>query len=663
MAPMAATSNLAVRLLGSPAIRRDDVDVPLPRSRKVRTLLAFLALAKEPVSRSRLCDLLWDVPDDPKGELRWCLSKLRGLLDHDRQRVLSSDGCIQLDLSDCNVDALAIEAVTAGGLARLPYSSVAELAHRFGGELLEGEQLDGHPELTGWLTAERDRFRRQHVEVLRELVERAPACADRLRWVQAWLERAPFDIRAHTTLLELLYEGRPRDAETHLQAAIRSFEAESVDWAPLRDAWQRIREKAAPAATVSLTPARVVAAFAPTVAQVIAPGPARRASIAVMPFDNRTIRREIADGLTEDIIMQLAKLRVLLVIARGSVFSLAERGLPPLEAARLLGVDYVVSGALRTGQRATVAVELADARDGHIVWADALDVDEAFTALDAIVRRIVAGVAEEIEATEARRAVLRPPGSLDAWAAYHRGLWHMYKFTGSDNHEAEKLFRVAIDLDPTFARAHAGRSFTHFQNVFLDLTADRDDQLAQAYRAATDSVAADDADPAAHWAMGRALWLRGASDESVAELERSVDLSPNFALGHYTLGFVNCQTGDPVRAIAALEHSRELSPFDPLLFAMLASRALAHVRLGELPQAAAWAVKATARPNAHAHILAIAAVCLALAERRDEAREFVVRIRTRLPHYTVEDYLRAFRLERDLERRFRATARGIGFGR
>ena len=227
--------------------------------------------------------------------------------------------------------------------------------------------------------------------------------------------------------------------------------------------------------------------------------------------------------------------------------------------------------------------------------------------LDAIVDRIVAAIAEEIETAECHRAILKPPSSLDAWEAYHRGLWHMYKFNGPDNRHAEQFFRGALELDPTFARAHAGLSFTHFQNAFLDLTRDRERQIELAFETAGQSLGADDRDPAAHWAMGRALWLRGAQSESCAELERSIELSPNFALGHYTLGFVQSQAGDPRSAIEATNYSRQLSPFDPLQFAMLASRALAHVRLGELEEAADWAVKATARPNAHAHILAIAA--------------------------------------------------------
>jgi tetratricopeptide (TPR) repeat protein len=355
---------------------------------------------------------------------------------------------------------------------------------------------------------------------------------------------------------------------------------------------------------------------------------------------------------------------VLFVIGRGTVFALGGRGIGAQEAGRILNVDYVASGSIRqSGDRLEVTVELADAHDARIVWTDALDgaADETFSVLDTIVDRIVAAIAEEIEAAECQRAILKPPSSLDAWEAYHRGLWHMYKFNGVDNRHAGAFFQTALDLDPTFARAHAGLSFTHFQNAFLQLTPDRDRQIELAFATAGQSLGADDHDPVAHWAMGRALWLRGVQGESMAELQRSVELSPNFALGHYTLGFVQSQSGDPRAAIEASNYSRQLSPFDPLQFGMLASRALAHVRLDEFQEAAAWAVKATSRPNAHEHILAIAAHCLALANRRDEAQRFVARIHERLPTYTIETFLRAFRLAPETAALFRRNAGRIGF--
>ena len=118
------------------------------------------------------------------------------------------------------------------------------------------------------------------------------------------------------------------------------------------------------------------------------------------------------------------------------------------------------------------------------------------------------------------------------------------------------------------------------------------------------------------------------------ELAQSVDLSPNFALGHYTLAFVNSQSGEPrERDPLSSDHSRHLSPFDPLLFAMLGGARLgAFSAWAEFDQAADWAVKAAARPNAHAHVLAIAAHCLAAADRLDEARAFAATIHRARPH-------------------------------
>jgi DNA-binding SARP family transcriptional activator len=642
-----------ISVLGPVTISRNGATIPLPRSRKVRALLAYLALAPAPVTRSRLCDLLWDIPNDPRGELRWCLSKLRSVLDDDaRKRVIASENGIALDLSDCLVDAIEIDRIAKAGVESLADDRLAALGDLFGGDLLDGIQLDAGAELSGWITGRRHRYRAMHVAVLAALATRAPTGSDEsFRRLDAWLQGAPFDARAHEMMLDALVKcGRVRDAEEHVAATIRVFENEGLDWSPLRDAWQMKRRAGASAISSPPPP--------------IAPerSPRRRASVAVMPFVGRN-ENAFADGLTEDVITRLAKLRVLFVIARGTVYALRDRGIDAQEAGRILGVEYVVSGSIREhGDRVRVVVDLAEAGSARIVWTDELAgaTDETFSMLDAIVDRIVASIAEEIETAECNRAILKPPSSLDAWEAYHRGLWHMYKFNGADNRHAEGFFRDALRLDPTFSRAYAGLSFTHFQNAFLGLAPDRTREVDLAFDAAGRSVEADVRDPAAHWAMGRALWLRGDERDSFAALRQSIELSPNFALGHYTLGFVQSQTGEPRAAIDATDHSRRLSPFDPLQFAMLASRAVAHIRLGEIDEAADWAVKATGRPNAHVHILAIAVQSLVLAKRRDDAGKFVALIRERAPAYTVEDFLRAFRFDVDTTKLFRHAAKQIG---
>jgi tetratricopeptide (TPR) repeat protein len=266
-----------------------------------------------------------------------------------------------------------------------------------------------------------------------------------------------------------------------------------------------------------------------------------------------------------------------------------------------------------------------------------------------------------VEAAERNRAVLKAPTSLNAWEAYHRGLWHIYRFNSTDNDRAEHFFRMSAELDPTFARAHAGLSFAHFQNAFLLRKSERAIQIGHAYEAAGRSLMADDRDPSAHWAMGRALWLQGDETGSLAEVTTSVELSPNFALGHYTLGFLHSQSGDPQVAIDAAEHSRNLSPFDPMLYAMLATRALGHARLGNFSEAATWALKAAARPNAHTHITAIAAHFLALAGRLDEARTYIARVRATRPDYSMGDFMGAFRFDRDTQALFQRAANLVGF--
>jgi DNA-binding SARP family transcriptional activator len=663
----AGEKGLRVRLLGPLAISRDGIALKLPSSRKARALLAYLALAPRAVSRSQLCELLWDGPDDPRGELRWCLSKLRLLVDTPgRQRIETEGDSIRLDLADAFVDTTEIARAVQQGIATLPIERQRSLAALFAGDVADGLELDRSPGFTGWLTAHRRRFRGCHTALLEQLVvgvggggddDEAFAC------LEAWLLLAPFDRRVHEMMLQALARrGRIREGEEHLAATARLFEAEGLDVGPLRAAWRAARAQAA-----SPLSAGPPAAPDARPAETTAPA-SRRASIAVMPFVEPSAgagaRGETGDALAYDVITRLAKLRSLFVIAPGTVFALQARCIGAEEAGRMLNVDYVVGGTLRRqGNRLTVTVDLVEARTARILWAEIFNhtLDDAFLVLDEIGNRIVASVAGEIEAIERNRAILRPPNSLDAWEAHHRGLWHMYRFSKDDNARARHFFEMALRLDPTFARAHAGLSFTHFQNAFQGW-AKRAPEVDRAFAAAGHSLAADDRDPAAHWAMGRALWLRGQHDQSVVELQQAVDLSPNFAQGHYTLAFVQSQSGDPHAAIAASDHSRHLSPFDPLLFGMLGARAMALVRLGRFDEAADWATQAAARPNAHAHIRAIAAFALALAGRRDQAQAQLGEIRRALPRYRVDDFFAAMQIDAEGTKLFRQGAKALGVG-
>ena len=662
-----AVESLSFRLLGPLQLLRGGAVLTLPSSRKVRALLGYLVLASRPVSRSQVCELLWDVPNDPRGELRWCLSKIRGLLDQGRKRVISDGATIRVDLSDCVVDTLEVTRAPEHGIQKLGVERQKELAAQFAGELLDGLEIARSPMFDAWITAERRRFRGIHTVLLENLSRSLPHDAA-APYIDEWLKLSPFDRNAHELLLtSLARQGRIADGEAHLTSACKLFEADGLDSAPLRELWRITREKhaarAQPGSTLELVSASLteISRHAPN-----APASTRRASIAVMPFVDRSSEADkrggAADALAYDVITRLAKLRSMFVIAQGTTFALRDRAIGPEEAGRMLNVDYVVSGSVRRNvKRLTVSCDLVETRTARIVWAETFDekIDDALDVLDEIGNRIVASVAHEIEMVERNRAILKPPNSLDAWESHHRGLWHMYRFNKTDNERARQFFAKAVQLDPTFARAYAGLSFAHFQNAFLGWKKAAP-EIDRAFDAAGKSLMVDDRDPAAHWAMGRALWLRGGQDQAITELERAVDLSPNYATAHYTLAFVHSQSGDPRAAISFSDHSRQLSPFDPLLFAMLGTRAMSLARLGQYDEAAEWAMKSAARPNAHQHIMTIAACTLGLAGRLEDAKIYKARIRERVPNYAMADFLAAFRMSPDAADLFKQAGKRIG---
>jgi TolB-like protein len=438
----------------------------------------------------------------------------------------------------------------------------------------------------------------------------------------------------------LARRGRIREGDEHLAATARAFEAEQQDWAPIGLAWRaaKARHAAAPVALRSDEPF-IIQTVTPDEPAKAAPRAQQRASIVVMPFVDTaregSVRGGLADGLAYDVITRLAKLRSLFVIAPGTVFALDERQVGAEEAGRRLNVDYVAGGTLRrAGTHLHVNVQLTETRSARIVWADTITArhHDALGVLEEIGNRIVASIAHQIELAERNRAVLKPPNSLDAWEAHHPACGHVPLHREDTCGTA--LLRGRAATGPTFSRPYAGLSFTHFQSAFLGW-GERAHEIEQAYGAASRGLMTDEQDPAAHWAMGRALWLRGRLDESLTELDTSVDLSPNFALGHYTLAFIHSQTGDAEAAIRSADHSRNLSPFDPLLFAMLATRAIALIRLGRFDEAADWGAKAAVRPNAHC-TCSPSRRCAALAGRVDEARTITASIHLR--SYCLADF-------------------------
>jgi len=385
-----------------------------------------------------------------------------------------------------------------------------------------------------------------------------------------------------------------------------------------------------------------------------------RAAIAILPFSADVELSLTADGVTRDVVRALSRSRGLFVIAANSTSVLRSQGVEARDSGRLLKVDYVCSGSISaTASDLRLDVELITAAEGRVLWSEGwrFPATDAVSAGEAIAAECTQAIAAHVDLNERHLAIRKHAGELDAWEAYHRGLWHMYRFTRADNIAAQRLFDLSIRLDPSFSQPYASLSFTHWMSAFMLAPGSEDEEAGLAFDAAARGVATDAFDPAAQAALGRALWIKGAPDEAVAALDTSVRLSPNFAFGHYSMGFIQSFSGDPQNGIDAIDRARELSPFDPFLCAMHVARAAALLRLGRTKEAAAWGVRAARQPNAHAHIQRLGAICLASAGKSDEANSLARYVSARSPGNGGEHFFRSLRLGRSDEALIRRLAR------
>ena len=261
-------------------------------------------------------------------------------------------------------------------------------------------------------------------------------------------------------------------------------------------------------------------------------------SIAVLPFQNMSNDPEqefFADGIAEDIITALSRYPSLFVIARNSCFTYKGRAVDVKQVGRELGVRYVLEGSLRkSGNRIRVTAQLVEAETGNHVWAERYDRDLAdiFAVQDEITQAVTIAIAPAIAQAEQQRAMRKPPDSLDAWAAYQRGMWHLGKFTAADNLLAQGFFQQAMDLDPNFAGGYRGLAVACAlaNSQFQTLTVVEAHKLTGPL--ARRAVALDGGDAEARASLGLAYMISGDIDALLLEVEQALAMTPGLPLAH-----------------------------------------------------------------------------------------------------------------------------------
>jgi TolB-like protein/Tfp pilus assembly protein PilF len=369
-------------------------------------------------------------------------------------------------------------------------------------------------------------------------------------------------------------------------------------------------------------------------AETIPPAPQLpdKPSIAVLPFTNMSGDPEqeyFSDGITEDIITALSRLRWFFVIARNSTFVYKNQAVNVKQVGRDLGVRYLLEGSVRkSGQRVRITSQLMDAGTGNHIWAERYDreLTDIFALQDEITASVTAAIEPRLVAAEGLRVETRTIDDLDAWDLVARAMSHFWKLNAMESGAAIGILRLAVQRHPNYGPAHSMLAFTLLVSMGVGWILDQGERN-YAGRMARRAVELDDTDPWAHMALGYLGVVSRNTSEAVEHFQTALELNPNFAAAHGYVGWAQVYDGHTEEALSHFEQAMRMSPRDPLNGFFFAGISAGHYLAGRYPEAVQFARQAVKlRPG----ILGghrILCASLAQAGQIEEAKLAMARLR------------------------------------
>jgi TolB-like protein/tetratricopeptide (TPR) repeat protein len=391
-------------------------------------------------------------------------------------------------------------------------------------------------------------------------------------------------------------------------------------------------------------------------------------TIAVLPFDNLSGDPDggyFADGVTEEIIMSLARCSGMTVIARNSSFTFRGHAVDVRQVGRELGAGYVLEGSVRRSNDAVrITAQLIDATTAAHLWADRFEgsMGDIFELQDRIAECAVGVIEPKMRYAEAERVRRKPPGNLTAYELRLRAMALSGELTEAAMAEAIRTLERALKLEPDNALVMATAAYYRAQCNFQGWTfeADRiaDDALKLAWRA----VALDDQDGNVQWLAAFAIWTFARDVERARELfRRSLEINPNNAIAHTLAGWVENANGNPAGGRKLIERSMRLNPRHPRAWFMSTGMAISYIAEKRFEEAVPWGERALVQNRRSAVALRALAVALHASGHIDRSKQIVRELIIVEPHLKVSDLrARLPYVDADLVRTYMDNLRGAG---
>jgi adenylate cyclase len=372
-------------------------------------------------------------------------------------------------------------------------------------------------------------------------------------------------------------------------------------------------------------------------------------AIAVLPFNNLSgdpEQEHFADGMTEDIITALSRLRWFLVIARNTTFVYKHKARNIKQIAHELDVDYVLEGSVRkSGNRIRVAAQLIDANSGAHIWAQNYDrqLTDIFELQDDITQSVTAAIEPQLMAAEGLRTQKRSPEDLGAWQLVMRGLTYLGRMNKNESLAAIELLRSAVRQYPDYGPAHSLLAFVLLISGQVGWTTDgigygyqlSDDLKHEAATLARRALQLDYDDPWAHFALGNCCFAERRTEEAVNEYLKAIDLNPNFAIAYGSLGRALVFDGQYEDAISYFQKAFRMSPHDPLIAVFYSGMCTANYYAHRYDEAIEWGRKAIRERPGYTAAHRILCASLAMAGRTDDTEAAAATLRQLQPNISI----------------------------